>query len=175
MRRILPRSVEPCPKIAKYLRKPCFSRPSTSASDSVISASLGRPFSSACSRPPALEIARARSRVSSEESAFFGSSIGPSVRLGGFSSFFQDRRPARDIRRNCFAQIFRAALRLWRHGAAKLFKLLRRRWLVQCLVERRCELGDNLLRCATWRIGRAPDVQLIVGRAGFLGARHVRD
>src|SRR6185369_2953713 len=175
MRRILPRSVEPWPKIAKYFRTPCLSRPKTTASESAISASLGKPFSSACSTPPALEIARARSRVSSEASDFFGSSIGASVCLGGFSSFFQDRRPARDIRRNCFAQVFRATLRLRRHGAAKLLKLLGRRWLVQCLVERGRELGNNLLRCATRRISRAPDIQLIVGRAGFLGARHVRN
>src|SRR5215467_11799879 len=107
MRRILPRSVEPWPKIAKYFRTPCFSRPRTSASESVISASLGKPFSSACWTPPALEIARARSRVSTDESDFFGSSIGASVRLCGFGSFFQDWRPARDIRRNCLAQIVR--------------------------------------------------------------------
>src|SRR5215471_1244183 len=140
MRRILPRSVEPCPKIAKYLRTPCFSRPSTSASESVISASLGKPFSSACSMPPALEIARARSRVSREESDFFESSIGASVRLCGFGGFFQDRRPARDIGGNGLAQIVRPALRFRRHRSAKLFKLFGRCRLVQCPVERLCQL-----------------------------------
>src|SRR5215467_6577594 len=175
MRRILPRSVEPCPKIAKYLRTPCFSRPSTSASESVISASLGKPFSSACSMPPALEIARARSRVSSEESDFFESSIGASVRLGGFCSFFQDGGPARDIRRNRLAQIVWSTLGLRRHRAAKLLKLFGCRRLVECLVERVRELCDDIVWCPARCISRAPDIQLIVGRAGFLGARHVRN
>src|SRR6516162_470414 len=175
MRRILPRSVEPWPKIAKYLRTPCFSRPRTSASESVISASLGKPFSSACWTPPALEIARARSRVSSDESDFFGSSIGASVRLCGFGSFFQDWRPARDIRRNCLAQIVRSTLRLRRHRTAKLFKLFGCSWLVQCLVERLRELCDDIVWCPARCIGRAPDIQLIVRGTGFLGARHIRN
>src|SRR5687767_12918502 len=64
MRRTLPRSVEPCPKIAKYLLTPCFSRPRTSASESVASTSLGSaPPAMAAARPPACLMARARSRI----------------------------------------------------------------------------------------------------------------
>ncbi len=64
MRRISPRSVEPWPKMAKYFRTPCFSRPSTSASESETSTML--PIAPAFERlatPPAAAMARARAAI----------------------------------------------------------------------------------------------------------------
>src|SRR5690606_10278901 len=64
MRNTSPRSVEPWPKIARYLRTPCLSRPSTSASDRVVSTCFTiAPFSSAGASPPQSRMARARSRI----------------------------------------------------------------------------------------------------------------
>src|SRR5215213_5949114 len=52
--------------MAKYLRTPSFSKPSTTASDDVVSRSRGsRPRSTAAIRPPALAMARARARTGS--------------------------------------------------------------------------------------------------------------
>ena len=66
----LPRSVEPWPKMAKYFRTPCFSRPSTSASESDTStiASIA-PALSASASPPAAAMARARAATDMRASA----------------------------------------------------------------------------------------------------------
>src|SRR5262249_21520867 len=58
-----------------YLRTPCFSKPSKSASDNVSSATFGKPADNAASTPPALATARARARMSAKALAFLVSSI----------------------------------------------------------------------------------------------------
>src|SRR5690606_30264002 len=98
MRSTLPRSVEPWPKMAKYVRTPWFRRPRTRPSERVSLARAGSlPSASAGPNPPASRTARARSRMSASRGVsilLFGtdwSIAAYSWRLGGKG---RDERPA---------------------------------------------------------------------------------
>src|SRR6185437_14312096 len=158
--------------MTKYLRTPCLSRPSTSASESVVSTIFGTlPDASAACTPPASAMARARARMS----RLSLSELRVSMAL--FFCFFhrvlQNRIPARDVSLQQGLEMSGPAFRLGRHRAAKLGELGADRRVVQCFVERSGELGHDILRRAFRREDRAPDAELIVRDAGLLGRRYV--
>src|SRR6185437_7892840 len=159
--------------MAKYLRTPCFSKPSTSASESVVSMILGMPpeATAACT-PPALAMAQARARMSRRLS-LSGLRVSITLFLRLRHRAFQDGIPSRDVGLEQLFEMVGTPLCLRRHGAAELGKLLANHRIVQCLVEGSGELGDDILRRAFRRKDRTPDAELEIRDAGLLGRGHV--